>query len=170
MIMFRLGSTSKINWIFVFDDTYNMVKMDVTKFGSSTGQFYSNTDIKYVLNTGREIHKLKGFKETNADGIDEEHLMAIESDANDLHTVCRYKVDPINEVITLLDSTEIGYDEVSSIDWDEKYLVVGMPEANDGKGKMIILDNQDLSLFHEIEGTSSIKSIGQKVNIFPWTI
>jgi hypothetical protein len=145
MIMFRLHrSASKINWIFVFDNTYNMVKMDVMRFDTFSfpqGQFYTNSDIKYSLNTGREIHKIKGFKETNADGVDEEHLIAVESDENDLHTVCRYKVDPITEVISLIDSTEIGYDEVSSIDWDYKYLVIGQPQANGGRGRIKILDN-----------------------------
>jgi hypothetical protein len=46
----------------------------------------------------------------------------------------------------------IGYDEVTSIDLNEQYVVVAMANANDGKGgiKVFTITGNDIELVYEL--------------------
>jgi hypothetical protein len=117
MILYDFGSVSSMNFIFIFDNTINLVSFDITKFGS--GYVYSNDDCKPSIDNQSEIKMIKGYHTVSEDGDYEERLFTIEKDSLGQYLIRDYHIIPESDTINQIREIVIGNDEVTSIDMTE---------------------------------------------------
>lgn len=148
----------------MFDMDYVVFVLDKKRLGflvvtglrkALTGEKFRDSDLKGLLDTGREIRHLRGFNAQSPDGL---LYLLITVEKGSTNRLVVYRLLPEQEKFTELRSKEIG-DDVSSIDTDSKFIALGQ---NSGDGKLRVFEISTLNEVYTLNGDGDNRKLGDR--------
>lgn len=148
----------------MFDMDYLVMVLDKKRLGylvitglrkALTGEKFKDSDLKALLDPGREIRHLRGFTVQSPDGL---VYLLITVEKGRTNRLVVYHLQPTEEKLTELRSKDIG-DDVTAIDSDSRFIVIGQ---NSGDGKLRVFELQTLNEVYTLSGDSDNRKLGDR--------